>query len=840
MYGKQEESAVGPLPLTRWQQRRSQVKHILENWCLKTFFPGMLIRKKYAAFKRLRHSDRTALELISQLEEIKQKNSICDFEYIKKVCHLLDREVHNLVEALVAFNPVRYALLRNYHRKYSFYAHLALSGHGPDTSPPYVLSLDSDLTESLAGGKAAPLSRLLREHNIPIPPGLVITTRAFYLLLETSQLSGLILEQLGRLSPDAGDDLIDKISQTIQTAIKGIALPQELEKAVSKALKELDIANTPLAIRSSAVGEDLEASFAGQYETRLNVDPAGWFASYKDIIASKYSPHALYYRMTQGFIDQMTPMAVLVMPTIEANVSGILYTQDPHKPDFAVSYMVAGSGDKLADGGEYQGQAFWDIKSRQISKVDPRGLLKPELLKELFELGQKLQAADNGTARDVEWLADKAGHLYILQSRALQINASGEPEPCLDYPQSAVVLRGQWVSSGKASGQIFKQTNPQSASDIPDNAILVTDQLPPGLSLVLKRIRAVIAEKGSPACHFASVARQAGVPVICNARNAGNILDNGQTVSIDADSGVVLDGTYFNCPESEPASSLHDTPVIKKLESALKFIAPLSLHDPDSEDFSIEFCQSLHDIVRYAHETGVREMFSLVGKRGLDRYGAKRLDSGLPLVMHVLDVNKGLVAGVKSKKDISLNHIKSRPMQELFSGLSSSAVKWDNKILHFDWKEYDRNAASFVNVGKSMLFSSYAIIDIEYLHALLRFGYHFAVLDSVQGTVSEHNYIHFSFKGGGGTREQRSLRIKLIDEVLENFGFEVHTTGDLLEAAFDRRTMAETGKNLSKLGIVLGKTVLLDMRLENCEQIKTMANQIIQEAHDIFPIQEKK
>jgi len=55
----------------------------------------------------------------------------------------------------------------------------------------------------------------------------------------------------------------------------------------------------------------------------------------------------------------------------------------------------------------------------------------------------------------------------------------------------------------------------------------------------------------------------------------------------------------------------------------------------------------------------------------------------------------------KSKKEIDLDKIQSLPMQKLFSGLCSPAVKWNDDILHFDWKEYDKNAASFVNIGKS-------------------------------------------------------------------------------------------------------------------------------------------
>ncbi|MFP4160006.1 MAG: PEP/pyruvate-binding domain-containing protein [Desulfobacterales bacterium] len=839
MAQKIQETASGPIPLTRARRIGSQARHLLENWFLRTCFPGSLIRKKYAAFQHLRAGDRRALELISQLEEIRQKNSACDIEYIRHVLGLLDYEIQVLIEALVRFNPVKYALLRNYHRKYAFYARMALAEDDPKTDPPYALGLDQELSESLAGGKAAPLSRLIRDFGIPVPAGMVMTTRAFYRLLEANSLTAWIQGQLARIGPENHSE-INEISQAIQFAITEAQMPPELESAFLNAIKHLGIENLPLALRSSAVGEDLQASFAGQFKTCLNVGLKNWFEAYKQVAASKYSPHAIHYRMRQGFTDQMTPMAVLVMPTIEAKISGILYTRDPHRPEIGVSYMVTGNGEKLAEGGQYQGRADFDRQSSRVQSAEPLDFLGQETLENLFAMGLKLEHAAGGVVQDVEWLLDSSGKLHILQSRPLEMPVADEFDSQPDYPENAVLITGQWVSSGQTAGGVYKLTDLKFLSDIPDQAVLVTDELPPELTLILNRVRAVVAEKGSPACHFASVAREAGIPVICNAHGAAKILENQQDVSVDGNSGKILAGTFFRAKPGKTGSGNPETPVIRKLAEALKYVSPLTLPDSESPDFSIGSCRSLHDIVRYVHEAGVREMFSLVGGRGLDRYDAKRLESGLPLVMHVLDVHKGLSPEAAGQKSAALKHIESRPMQQLFAGLGSPAVQWNKNILHYDWKECDDKAASFVNVEKSTLFSSYAIVDREYLHALLRLGYHFAVLDSVQGTVTEHNYIHFSFKGGGGSPDQREMRIYLIQIILEHFGFTVHTTADMLEAAFDRKSMADTGAGLVVLGVVLGKTVLLDMRLEDNKQIQTLARQIIQEIHDIFPVQEKR
>ncbi|HMA67115.1 MAG TPA: PEP/pyruvate-binding domain-containing protein, partial [Desulfosalsimonadaceae bacterium] len=196
------ESAAGQAPITRGQAIFSQCRHVVENWFLKICLPGFLIRKKYALFQRLRQGDRSALELISRLEEIRQKQLVCDPEHIRYLCRLLEQTAEELVDAIIAFNPLKYGLLRNYCRKYAFYAALAMSEEPPDREPPYVLPMNAPQPEALVGGKAAALSAMGSEQEFAVPPGLVVTTRAFSLLLERNGLFPFIEQELSRLGPD--------------------------------------------------------------------------------------------------------------------------------------------------------------------------------------------------------------------------------------------------------------------------------------------------------------------------------------------------------------------------------------------------------------------------------------------------------------------------------------------------------------------------------------------------------------------------------------------------------------------------------------------------------------
>ena len=85
-----------------------------------------------------------------------------------------------------------------------------------------------------------------------------------------------------------------------------------------------------LAVRSSALGEDAaDTSFAGLYESQLNVHPDNLLETYLQIAGSKYTPQAMVYRRQHGLRDIDTEMAVGCMAMIDAAAGGVAYTSDP-------------------------------------------------------------------------------------------------------------------------------------------------------------------------------------------------------------------------------------------------------------------------------------------------------------------------------------------------------------------------------------------------------------------------------------------------------------------------------------------------------------------------------
>jgi rifampicin phosphotransferase len=118
--------------------------------------------------------------------------------------------------------------------------------------------------------------------------------------------------------------------------------------------------NRPLAVRSSAADEDsVGASYAGIYRSHLNVQ--GFQALERaviDVWASLDTSTAAAYRQRLG-LDGEPAMAVIVMPLLAAEASGIAFTCDPvsGREDRMIVHANWGLGESLV-GGEAAGDEY--------------------------------------------------------------------------------------------------------------------------------------------------------------------------------------------------------------------------------------------------------------------------------------------------------------------------------------------------------------------------------------------------------------------------------------------------------------------------------------------------
>ncbi|GAA1685456.1 PEP/pyruvate-binding domain-containing protein [Fodinicola feengrottensis] len=186
----------------------------------------------------------------------------------------------------------------------------------------------------------------------------------------------------------------------------------DLDAVVTVAEKLTD---KPLAVRSSAVAEDLpDRSYAGLYETVLNVSgPQALRAAVRKCLASADSERVSAYA-TNG------PMAVLVQEMVPADAAGVAFTANPvtNATDETSINAVLGLADDLASGKADPEQ--WTIASaapwpHRIS--GPLDVLSEDQASEIGNLAGKVAQRLGGPV-DIEW-AYAGGQLFLLQARPI-------------------------------------------------------------------------------------------------------------------------------------------------------------------------------------------------------------------------------------------------------------------------------------------------------------------------------------------------------------------------------------------------------------------------------------
>jgi len=173
----------------------------------------------------------------------------------------------------------------------------------------------------------------------------------------------------------------------------------------------------PFAVRSSGVAEDLdEASFAGQYETLLDVPAASVADAARRCVASAGAAHVAHYAWAKD--TSRMGMAVLVQRMVPADAAGVAFSADPISGDRSVVVInaVKGLGDRLV-AGEVQGDVWRVGKDGALPGEQPHGAIDGRAAEALATIARRIESL-RGAAQDVEWaIAD--GKVFVLQARAI-------------------------------------------------------------------------------------------------------------------------------------------------------------------------------------------------------------------------------------------------------------------------------------------------------------------------------------------------------------------------------------------------------------------------------------
>jgi pyruvate, water dikinase len=426
---------------------------------------------------------------------------------------------------------------------------------------------------AIVGGKGANLGELTNS-NIPVPPGFIVTSDAYYSFLEETQITEQIRQELKSLDPH-DSKLLQQTAERIQQIILNCSMPVELGKEIGLAYARM---GGLVAVRSSATAEDLpEASFAGQQSTFLNVQgEENVVRSVKECWASLFNARAIFYRAEQKYDHFKVGIAVPVQRMVQSQASGVLFTVEPVSSDkrkIAIE-AVFGLGEAIVSG-EVTPDLFivdketLSIVSKKINRQEWQLIKNPvnqdghlniktpiapemqqaqkitdeEVLK-LAEIGRNIENHYN-FPQDIEW-AKENGQIYITQSRPITTLKEKAAETESEMAPSSILLSGSPASPGLASGPVRILQSATQIDKILKGDVLVAEMTTPDFVPAMKRAAAIVTDHGGRTSHAAIVSRELGIPCIVGSGQATTSLKEGQIVTVDGGTGHIYDGNVLD------------------------------------------------------------------------------------------------------------------------------------------------------------------------------------------------------------------------------------------------------------------------------------------------------
>ncbi|MDR0218809.1 MAG: phosphoenolpyruvate synthase [Enterobacteriaceae bacterium] len=203
---------------------------------------------------------------------------------------------------------------------------------------------------AISGGKGASLAKTIQ--TLPVPDGLVLSCAAY------KQFISPLLDSINELLHEyVGNE--QNASAPIRQLILSAPLPTQLTDLLSARLRESQLTQVPLAVRSSGTLEDMPgAAFAGQHDTILGVrDTHSLHDAIRQCYASLWHTHVMLYRQHLQLPHTHASMAIVLQRMVDVRASeaaGVAFSVDPVRGNLSAVLVNAafGLGETVVGGEE--------------------------------------------------------------------------------------------------------------------------------------------------------------------------------------------------------------------------------------------------------------------------------------------------------------------------------------------------------------------------------------------------------------------------------------------------------------------------------------------------------
>ncbi len=439
---------------------------------------------------------------------------------------------------------------------------------------------------SRVGGKNSSLGELLRSlkpRGVGVLDGFATTSDAYRYLLATDQLESKLRSIFTPFDPE---DLAQLSARGLaaRTAVLETPLPQDLRDGVLAGYARLcsRLGREPeLAVRSSATAEDLpEASFAGAAETFLNVrGREELLRAVQSCYSSLFTDRAISYRARLGYDQLAVALSIGVMPMVRSDkaASGVIFTLDTESGfrDVITISGAYGLGEFVVQGVVTPDEwivfkptlstGHRAIVGRQLGTKEVRLVYadgskgtrsEPTPAKErarycladddVLTLARWAAAieehysarAGHSQPMDIEWAKDGvSGNLFIVQARPETVHSTKSRSAAAEIYHltgrpGVPLVTGQAVGERIGVGRVRVVRHPDALGTVQSGEILVAEKTDPDWEPVMRRVAAIVTDKGGRTAHAAIVSREFGLPCIVGTEHGTTALHDGDEVTV--------------------------------------------------------------------------------------------------------------------------------------------------------------------------------------------------------------------------------------------------------------------------------------------------------------------
>lgn len=431
------------------------------------------------------------------------------------------------------------------------------------------------------GGKNASLGEMITHLSavgVSVPNGFATTAQAFNDFLTQSGINQRIYQLLDQTDIDDVAAL-SKAGSQIRQWIIDTPFQLGLEADITACYQQLsaDDADASFAVRSSATAEDIpDASFAGQQETFLNVQGIdAVMTAIKHVYASLFNDRAISYRVHQGYDHRGVALSAGVQRMVRADLaaSGVMFTIDTESGFDQVVFITAayGLGEMVVQGAVNPDEFYVhkpilangrpavvrrNLGSKKIRMVYADSAAHGEQVRtepgpdaqrqrfaltddEVQDLACQAVLIEKLYQRpmDIEWAKDgHTGKLYIVQARPETVRSRGQVmERYRLERRGEVIIEGRAIGHRIGAGPVKIIHDISGMHRIEAGDVLVTDMTDPDWEPIMKKVAAIVTNRGGRTCHAALIARELGIPAVVGC-------GDGQSVTVscaEGDTGYV-------------------------------------------------------------------------------------------------------------------------------------------------------------------------------------------------------------------------------------------------------------------------------------------------------------